>query len=50
MQFYGLISRVYLFFGTRSLNLRFILKPEVELMVFLRMRSNKNMKNAKKCP
>ncbi len=47
MQFEGLISRVYMFFGTGNPNLRSILKPEVELMVFLRMRSNKNMKNAK---
>ncbi len=30
-------------FGTGNLNLRSTLKPEVELMVFLRMRSNKNM-------
>ena len=30
MQFEGLISRVYMFFGTRSPNLRSILKPEVE--------------------
>ncbi len=30
--------------------MRSILKPEVELMVFLRMRSNKNTKNAQKCP
>ena len=50
MQFEGLISRVYMYFGTGNPNLRSILKPEVELMVFLRMRSNKNMKNAKKCP
>ena len=47
MQFEGIISRVYMFFGTGNPNLRSILKPEVELMVFLRMRSNKNMKNAK---
>ncbi len=39
-----------MFFGTGNPNLRSILKPEVELMVFLRMRSNKNMKNAGKCP
>ena len=30
MQFEGLISRVYMFFGTGSPNLRSILKPEVE--------------------
>ena len=35
-------------FGTGNLILRSMLKPEVELMVFLRMRSNKNMKNAGK--
>ncbi len=39
-----------MFFGTENPNLRSILKPEVELMVFLRMRSNKNLKNARKCP
>jgi len=50
IKFYGLISRNHMFFGTRNPNLRSILKPEVELMVFLRMRSNKNMKNARKCP
>ncbi len=37
---------VYMFFGTRNPNLRSILKPEEELMVFLRMRSNKITKNA----
>ena len=47
MQFEGLISRVYMFFGTGNPNLRSILKPEVELMVFLRMRSNKITKNGK---
>ena len=45
MQFEGLLSSVYMFFGTRNPNLRSILKPEVELMVFLRMRSNKITKN-----
>ncbi len=39
-----------MFFGTANPNLRSILKPEVELMVFLRMRSNKNVKNAEKRP
>ena len=43
-------SRMYMFFGTRNPNLRSILKPEVELMVFLRMRSNKITKNGEKCP
>ncbi len=38
-----------MFFGTTNPNLRPILNPEVDLMVFLRMRSNKNAKNAKKC-
>ncbi len=37
--------RMYMFFGTWSPNLRFILKPKVELMVFLRMRSEKITKN-----
>ena len=41
MQFEGLISRVYMSFGTRNMNLRPILKPEVDIMVLLRMRSNK---------
>ena len=50
MQFEGLISHMSMFFGTRNPNLRSILKPEVELMVFLRMRSNKNTKNDRKCP
>jgi hypothetical protein len=40
MQFEGLISRMYMFLFTSSPKLRSILKPEVELMVFLRMRSN----------
>ncbi len=35
----GLISRVYMFFGTGNQHLRSILTPEVELTVFLRMRS-----------
>ncbi len=39
-----------MFFGTGNPNLWSISKPEVELMVFLRMRSDKNMKNAGKCP
>ncbi len=39
-----------MFFGTENPNLRSILKPEVELVVFLRMRSNKNVKNAEKRP
>ena len=46
MQFKGLISRMYMFFGTRNPNLRSILKPEVDLMVFLRMRSDKITKNS----
>ena len=32
--------RISMFFGTGSPNLRSILKPEVELVVSLRMRSN----------
>ena len=39
------VSCVHMFFGTGSPNLMSILKPEVELAVFLRMRSNKIMKN-----
>ena len=50
MQYVGLISRVYMFFGTRNPNLRSILKLEVELMVLLRMRSDKITKNIEKCP
>ena len=46
MQFEGLISRIYMFFGTRIPNPGSILILEVELTVFLRMRSNKIMKNA----
>jgi hypothetical protein len=34
-----------MFFGTMSQNLRSILKPEVKLQVFLRMRSDKITKN-----
>ncbi len=36
-----------MFFGTGNQNLRSILKPEVDLMVFLRMRSDKITKNGK---
>ena len=39
-----------MFFGTGNPNLRSILKPEVDLMVLLRMRSNKITKNAEKGP
>ncbi len=45
MQFEGQISHVYMFFGTRNRNLGSVVKPEVDLMVFLRMRSNKITKN-----
>ncbi len=48
MQFKGLISRVHMFFGTGNPNMRSILKPEVELTVFLRMRSKKITKNDEK--
>ena len=48
MQFKRLTSHVYMFFGTGNPNLRSILKPEVELMVFLRMRSNKITKKRRK--
>ena len=34
-------------FGTRSQNLTSVFKPEVELMEFLRMRSDKFKKNGK---
>ncbi len=43
-----MISREYMFFGTRNPNLKSILKPKVELIVFLRMLSNKNMKKRQK--
>ena len=43
-------SRVCMFFGTRNPNSRSILKPEVELMVCLRMRSDKITKNDEKYP
>ncbi len=46
IQFEDPISRANMFFGTRNPNLRSILKPKVELVVFLRMRSNKIKKNA----
>jgi len=36
-----------MFFGTINPNLRSILKPEVDLMAFPRMRSNKITKNGK---
>jgi hypothetical protein len=39
-----------MFFGTGNQNLRSILKPEVDSMVFLRMRSNKITKNGEKRP
>ena len=47
MPFKGLVSRIYMFFDTGNPNLWSILKPEVELMVFLRMHSNKITKNYK---
>ncbi len=50
MQFEGLISPTYMFFGTRNPNLRSVSKPEVDLMVFLRMRSHKITKNGGKWP
>ena len=50
MQFKRLISCVDKVFGTGSPNMRSNLKPEVELMVLLRMRSNKITKNAGNCP
>ena len=51
MHFDFLISRMYMFFGTRNPNLRSILEPEVELMVFLRKRNKKkSRKTAKNAP
>jgi hypothetical protein len=44
------VPRMYMFFGTGSTNLWSILKPEVELAVFLRMRSDKITKNGEKFP
>ena len=41
---------MYKFFGTGNQNLRSVLKPEVELTVFLRMRSNEITKNGEKFP
>ncbi len=40
---------MYMFFGTGNQNVRSILTPEVELMVFLRMRSDKIAKRPSKC-
>jgi endonuclease I len=50
MQFKGLISRVYMFFGTRNQNLRSVLKPEVELMCFCACAVTKSRKTAKNDP
>ncbi len=47
MQLEGQISTFIMFFDTGNPNLRSILKPEVELMVFLRMRSKKITKTPK---
>ncbi len=49
MELVGVIFRVYIFLGTRNMNTRFVLKPEVELMVFLRMRSKKYHEKRRKC-
>ena len=49
-QFLGRIPVAYMFFGTGNPNPRSILQPEVELLVFLRMRSDKIAKNALKTP
>ncbi len=43
----GVISRVYMYFGTENQDLKSIFKPEVELMVFLRMRSITNFKKSR---
>ena len=50
MQYEDVISRVYMFLGTKNPNSRSILKPEVKLMALLRMRMNKVTKNGEKCP
>ncbi len=50
IQFKSLIFRMHTFFGAGNPNMRSILKPEVELMVLLRRRSNKITKNDEKCP
>ena len=50
IQFEGVILHRYMLCDTGNPNLRSILKPEVELMVLLRMRSNKITKNDEKCP
>jgi hypothetical protein len=49
MQFEGPFSRVCMFFGMENPNFGSILKPEVELMVFLRMRTNKITTNGERC-
>ena len=36
-----IFAHVYTLFGRKSPNLRSVLKPKIELMVFLRMRSDK---------
>jgi len=41
---------MYMFFGAGNPNMRSILKPEVELMVFLRMRNNKINEKRRKMP
>ncbi len=43
------IFRVYIFFSTQNMNTRSILKPEVELMLFLRTRNQKNHEKRRKC-
>ena len=48
MQFEFLIWCMHMFFGTGNPNLRSIFKPEVELMVFLRMRSYKITRKGEK--
>ncbi len=49
MELVRVIFRVSIFFGTQNMNMRCILKPEVELMVFQRMRSQKNHEKRRKC-
>ena len=48
MQFEGQLSANIVFLDTRNPNVRSTLQPEVELMVFLRMRSNKITKKMRK--
>ena len=50
MQFKAQFPRLYMFFGARSSNLTPILKSDVELVVFLRIRNDKITKNGETFP